>query len=583
MTDRRVVLRYLYIIFGLAAFTYLVGNWSVGLWDRDEPRYAQCSREMLTGSAEFPGSDFVVPRFLGEDRYAKPPFIYWLQAGSMTIFGQNAFAARFPSTVAMLGVLAIVFAYTKRITNDDNEQALWTTFILATSALVIVAAKASLTDATLLVFVTVAHICAYRILQHEGTWATWAVAGAAIGLAGLTKGPVVLGMVGSTAAALLLLWAFDKWSSHLAAKREKSGIPGLSGTSASAIQPITVSEHRPIDARDVALVVFKSLMLLAIVAAIVLPWIYLLEQRSPGFLKTSWSINVVDRIRSGSEGHDGWPGYYLATIWGTFFPWSIFIPMAIVFGWMRRRTHPHLRYALAAFIGPLVMLEFVQTKLPHYLLPSFPFLAILTADALVRCFRGEHLDLIRKFFVDVIRGWSLVVAVFGLAPWLLYYQFSQQPWFGLAIYTLVTIAYGIVVYLYFADRKPRHGVAVMGIGMIAIVVATHTLFLPWASYLHVSHRVATILKQNGATTPGSVVMQDYKEPSLGFYQGGTIRELSSMTITPEKLPQWLVTTRDVYTKTPEDVQAQFDVIDSVTGLAIADGGRKVEVMVLKKR
>ena len=58
-------------------FIDLVGNRSVALWDRDEPRYAECSREMLRSG------DWVVPTFLGEWRAHKPPFIYWCQATAM--------------------------------------------------------------------------------------------------------------------------------------------------------------------------------------------------------------------------------------------------------------------------------------------------------------------------------------------------------------------------------------------------------------------------------------------------------------------------------------------------------------------
>src|SRR5688500_9488746 len=75
----------------LAVVAYFVGNERVSLWDRDEPRYAQCAREMLqTG-------DWVVPRLYGEPRTAKPPLIYWLQATAMKFLGETAAAARLPS------------------------------------------------------------------------------------------------------------------------------------------------------------------------------------------------------------------------------------------------------------------------------------------------------------------------------------------------------------------------------------------------------------------------------------------------------------------------------------------------------
>jgi hypothetical protein len=59
----------LWLILGtivLALGVYLVGNGRVALFDRDEPHYAECSREMLSGSPEHPGRNLIVPRYLGE-------------------------------------------------------------------------------------------------------------------------------------------------------------------------------------------------------------------------------------------------------------------------------------------------------------------------------------------------------------------------------------------------------------------------------------------------------------------------------------------------------------------------------------
>src|SRR5271168_4807240 len=60
------------------------------LLDRDEPRFAEASREMLqTG-------DFIVPMFNGAPRYAKPPLIYWCQAACFVVMGENPLSARMP-------------------------------------------------------------------------------------------------------------------------------------------------------------------------------------------------------------------------------------------------------------------------------------------------------------------------------------------------------------------------------------------------------------------------------------------------------------------------------------------------------
>src|SRR5476651_1382936 len=132
---------------------YLIGNGSVALWDRDEPRYAQTSRQMLQSG------DWVVPHFLNQVRTAKPALIYWCQAGAMEIFGDNAFAARFPSALATTLLLILLSVILWRPLG--SERTVWTVFIFATSGLVIAAAKMCLTDAVLTLWITIAQLCLY--------------------------------------------------------------------------------------------------------------------------------------------------------------------------------------------------------------------------------------------------------------------------------------------------------------------------------------------------------------------------------------------------------------------------------------
>src|SRR2546423_2314533 len=104
MRGRAIIRLKLVLLILMAAGLYVLGNGAVALWDRDEPRYAQTSRQMLQSG------DWVVPRLYDEPRTAKPPLIYWLQAACMSGLGDNSFAARLPSAVAMtltLGIFAI--------------------------------------------------------------------------------------------------------------------------------------------------------------------------------------------------------------------------------------------------------------------------------------------------------------------------------------------------------------------------------------------------------------------------------------------------------------------------------------------
>jgi len=93
--------------------------------------------------------------------------------------------------------------------------------------------------------------------------------------------------------------------------------------------------------------------------------VFPVENRHPGFISTGLNHEIKDRAASGLEGHNEPPEYYLLSIWPTFLPRSLVLPLALVMGWKNRRD-PRVRFALAAAAGPWVMVEIVQTKLPHY-------------------------------------------------------------------------------------------------------------------------------------------------------------------------------------------------------------------------
>ena len=113
-----------------------------------------------------------------------------------------------------------------------------------------------------------------------------------------------------------------------------------------------------------------------------------------------------------------------------------------------------------------------------------------------------------------------------------------------------------------------------------------TVFLPARQFLRLSIRVAEVLNRKGATGPGQVMMMDYKEPTLAFYQGGTIRPNSAMALSGElvdRAPPWIVTTEDVWVEPPDDVPAWLVEVARRRGVAYADEGRRVEVVVLRNR
>jgi 4-amino-4-deoxy-L-arabinose transferase-like glycosyltransferase len=656
MTDPRRFTRPTFVLIFAAVVVYLVGNAQVPLWDRDEPRYAQCSRQMLQSG------DWVVPRLYDDLRTAKPPVIYWCQATAMAAFGENEFAARLPSAVAMGLTLLMVAAAVRR--SAGPEHAFWTVLVLGSGVLTIVAAKSCLTDAVLLAFITAGQFCVYRIWRGGATWPVVVLLGLVDGLGVMTKGPVVPGIHATTLAAL---W-FLRWSLTWDRPRRNLvllglvliGVESLIGdyafllfrgrtplpmTWVLGMQALTVGvlvlvgRRRTVgsgdDARSAAgpqiprtpdgaagregqarwvAGVGKVLAWAAIVVAVGLPWAILLEQRSPGFLRTMLFHEVGERATTAQEGHQGPFGYYIVSIWPTFLPWSLILPATLVLAWRRRGDDPRVRFALAAVLGPWLMFEEVRTKLPHYLLPCFVPLAYLAADGIVQCLRHGSVALSDRGFVRGTLVWSAVVVLLGFAPFAAAWWFMPQPWGVLAGVAVLATGYAVVVARYAVLRKTQEALAAMGLGGLLLFAVIFRVYLPNCEYLKLSVRAAEVLRANGATARGQAVMLDYKEPSLAFYQGGTIRERSNTILTPEmltvtppaqreareaalkatghkwvELPDWAVVTREVWDRSaprrPGDADARglLDVVATFRGLDIADGMRNVEVMVIRRK
>src|SRR5437879_6816263 len=116
---------YILVFFGCLLF-HLAGTWSLPSIDRDEPRFAEAAREMRERA------DFIVPYLNNQFRFDKPPLTYWFQVASYRVFGENDFAARFPTAVAAALVALVLFSWGKRV---QDEKVGWWAVILSTLSL----------------------------------------------------------------------------------------------------------------------------------------------------------------------------------------------------------------------------------------------------------------------------------------------------------------------------------------------------------------------------------------------------------------------------------------------------------------
>lgn len=351
------------LLFFAALIFHLAGTWSLPFIDRDEPRFAEASREMRQRH------DYVVPFFNDQPRYDKPPLTYWAQIASFRVFGENDFGARFPTAVAAALTALVLLSWGKRL--RDERVGRWAAVIFTLSLQVFVHSKAAVADLWLVLFVTLAHRAAYELMAEESNrrrW--WWVFYVSLAFAFLAKGPI--GWVPLLTVAV--------------AKRFHRG------------ENFCARFH----------FVRGLLLTLAIVCAWGIPALL----RTHGeFFAIGIGKHVVARSVSTMEGH-GASGllsyvvllpFYFVAVFVSFFPWSIKLP---ALARSLRDDHDRDRadrFLLAGTLVVFAIFTLVSTKLPHYTLPAFPLLALLLAK---RC---EEMHLARAVAVGT------AVFLFGVA------------------------------------------------------------------------------------------------------------------------------------------------------------------------
>jgi 4-amino-4-deoxy-L-arabinose transferase-like glycosyltransferase len=348
--------KYAILFFACTVF-HVLGTWSVPLIDRDEPRFAEASREMIERG------DYIVPYFNNQLRLDKPPFAYWAQVASYRIFGENDFAARFPSTIAAALVALSILAFGKRI--GRQRVGWWAAIIFTLSLQTFLHAKAAVADMWLVLFVTLAHWGGYELIENRKSkienrktkW--WFILYLSLALGFLAKGPIAW-------TPLLTIAAMKYFSRDIELARQFKFVRGI-------------------------------LLMLAIVALWGVPAVM---QTHGEFFTIGIGRHVVGRSFGAMEGHGANSfgvyllllPFYFVTIFASFFPWSIKLPSLIKKLWQERHKS-RLRasgysgqvdiYLISGVAVIFVIFSLIKTKLPHYTLPAFPLLSLLIARHLI--------------------------------------------------------------------------------------------------------------------------------------------------------------------------------------------------------
>ncbi len=298
------------------------------LTDWDEGIYAEISREMLSGG----WTSFVVPHWNGHLWLEKPPLLFWCVAASLRCFGLNAWAARLPSALSGVAIIAVLHTWLER---RLNRQTAWLTTVLLLSAFGFQhAARAGETDTLLSLGCLLAVIGLAEVAEahRHGWWLFWA--GSAVAL--MTKGAASL-VVPTTALVLL------------------------------AVRPERLL-------RFPQTFCFGLLLFFALV----LPWHVAMYVRFGHlFLREYLGLHVLHRASRAMEGHTQPPWFYLWVLLVSAPPFALLTPWALAAPLRRpelRLLQPFTIFALVV----LLLFTLVQTRLPHYIAPAYPALSAVT-------------------------------------------------------------------------------------------------------------------------------------------------------------------------------------------------------------
>jgi 4-amino-4-deoxy-L-arabinose transferase-like glycosyltransferase len=389
---------------------------------------------------------------------------------------------RIPSLIGAVG--AVLLTYWTALALVSRRAAFLAALMMGTCVLLGIERLLAKTDAMLLMTVVaamgaMARAYLWREPNRIGRREEWLIAGVfwtAVAAGVLLKGPVILMIVGLAALALGIVDRSWHWLLQL------KPVPGL---------------------------IWSTLL--------VLPWFIAIMGRTGGeFLTESVGQDLLAKVFTAQEDHGAPPGYYLALFWLTFWPGAMLAGLAAPSVWADRHE-PGTKYLLAWLVPSWLLLELIVTKLPHYVLPLYPAVAILIAHAV------DKRSLSRKPWLVLGTFWwfagPLIVGIAGIVALAV---IGRQ--FGLLAWPLIgaAVVMGLLAWRLYDVDGAEHALLRATTASLLTAIAVFGVVLPSLSYFFPSLTLVRFLHAGGCADPVAA-SAGYEEPSLVFLAGTQTR------------------------------------------------------------
>lgn len=455
----------------------LAGMFTLPVMDRDEARFAQATAQMLETQ------DFVRIAFLDEDRNKKPVGIHWLQSVTVgaaeivtgALENRQIWAWRIPSLLGAVLTALATFLIANRLL--AHPAGLIAGTLMGATVLLGAESGIAKTDAMLAGITTFALYALIRLksantLSEQRKWAIalWAL----MALGGLIKGPVTP-LAAGLAAITLSLW-------------ERKG---------NWLKPLA----------------FWPGPVLA--ALILIPWLISVQIATDGaFLREALGEDLGPKVVTGHESHGGLPGFHLLLLSALFFPAVLFLPAGIAAAWRALKekkagTEEAARWLIVMSLPFWLVFEILPTKLPHYVLPAYPALAVLSAWGVLEWGKAG------RIFTYAGAGF----AVFGgaiIGAVLVYLAAAHEGPLGLAIFMSILIFVAVLAALILAFRGRAIPALIPLIAAGLIWQGAGRGMVAPAADLFPSRDAAGLIHEAGLMDPDTELLSSYTEPSLAF-------------------------------------------------------------------
>ena len=330
------------------------------LLDPDEGLHASIAQEMVERG------NWSMPQFLGQPFLDKPIFFFWVQAGSLRLFGPSEMAVRLPGL--MFGLLGVIATGLLGGRMFGSTAGLIAGILYATTILPTALTQAAAHDVALIPSVTLAILLlweAEHALSRLAAVAAVLGAGVFLGLAILTKGLLGAGVVGTAYGAYLLVTLPRKLRSRQTPSHQTpphqtpphcNGGGFLNGRN---LVETTRAVWR------IGLPPFLAGITVLIVAVLIAsPWYALVERQNPGYLRYFFLERHVKGFATWSQPHGDEPWwYYLPVLLGGGLPWIAYLPVVVQDALTRRRDSGGMPLLWSWLIGWTLLMAFGRLEI----------------------------------------------------------------------------------------------------------------------------------------------------------------------------------------------------------------------------